>query len=360
MLEHFDDQAEFLARHCETVTLGDIETGRLVVSPRLQGRVMTSSVPGLGKPGFGWINRSLIERGATQAHINPFGGEDRLWFGPEGGPFSIFFRPGDEQTFENWQTPAALDSEAFEIVAQTRQEVAMRHRATFANASGMSFEVGIERTVRLLPPSLSGGVSFETVNRVTNVGAKPWRKETGLLSIWVLGMFQAGPGSVAVLPYLEGGGPLANDRYFGKVPSDRLSDVGGALLFRGDGRFRSKIGLAAHRAAGTLGALDTTEGTLTLVGYTRPEAPNGYVDSMWGTQEDPYAGDVVNSYNDDGSLGAFFELETSSPALALAPGESATHVHTTSHAVLDRGALADIVKARLGVGLDRIEEFASP
>ena len=30
-------------------------------------------------------------------------------------------------------------------------------------------------------------------------------------------------------------------------------------------------------------------------------------------------------------LGPFYELETSSPALALAPGESAEHVHRTLH-----------------------------
>ena len=48
-----------------------------------------------------------------------------------------------------------------------------------------------------------------------------------------------------------------------------------------------------------------------------------YVNGQWGPQEDPFAGDVINSYNDgpveDGSImGPFYEIETSSPG-GLAP-----------------------------------------
>ena len=50
----------------------------------------------------------------------------------------------------------------------------------------------------------------------------------------------------------------------------------------------------------------------------------------------PYSGDALNSYNDgpleDGSqMGPFYELETSSPAAALKPGESITHSQITIH-----------------------------
>ena len=58
---------------------------------------------------------------------------------------------------------------------------------------------------------------------------------------------------------------------------------------------------------------------LTLVQYDQPEGATDYVNSMWEIQKEPFAGDVVNSYNDGPPapgakpLGPFYELETSSP-----------------------------------------------
>jgi hypothetical protein len=69
---------------------------------------------------------------------------------------------------------------------------------------------------------------------------------------------------------------------------------------------------------------------------------------MWEQQARPFAGDVVNAYNDGPtepgkpSLGGFYELETSSPAAALAPGASIEHVHTTLHVVGDPGSAASL------------------
>jgi len=82
-----------------------------------------------------------------------------------------------------------------------------------------------------------------------------------------------------------------------------------------------------------------------------------YVNSLWEMQDDPYAGDVVNSYNDgplDGgrqALGSFYELETSSPAAALAPGESIAHAHATLHVSGHAEVLDAIAQAALGVSL---------
>ncbi len=48
-----------------------------------------------------------------------------------------------------------------------------------------------------------------------------------------------------------------------------------------------------------------------------------------------FSGDAVNSYNDgpiDGKqMGKFYEIESSSPAAALAPGTSMQHIHRTIH-----------------------------
>jgi len=76
---------------------------------------------------------------------------------------------------------------------------------------------------------------------------------------------------------------------------------------------------------------------------------------------DPYAGDVINAYNDGppepgaAPLGPFYELESSSPAAALQPGESITHVHRTFHFTGDREALDSLARNLLSLSLSVIE-----
>jgi hypothetical protein len=81
---------------------------------------------------------------------------------------------------------------------------------------------------------------------------------------------------------------------------------------------------------------------------------------MWEQQKEPYGGDVINSYNDGPPapgkppLGGFYELETSSPGLELAPGATARHTHRTFHFVGEPAALEPIAKQVLGVSLSEI------
>jgi hypothetical protein len=80
---------------------------------------------------------------------------------------------------------------------------------------------------------------------------------------------------------------------------------------------------------------------------------------MWEQQKEPYGGDVINSYNDGPtepgktSLGGFYEIESSSPAAALAPGEKLTHAHLTFHFTGPREALDTVARKVLGVSLDQ-------
>jgi hypothetical protein len=141
------------------------------------------------------------------------------------------------------------------------------------------------------------------------------------------------------------------------VPDDRLRASGTAIFFRGDGQYRSKIGLSPSRARSVAGSYDADGRVLTLVQYTRPEGATEYVNSMWEHQREPYKGDVINSYNDGPPapgkppLGPFYELETSSPALRLAPGQTFTHVHRTVHLVGPEAQLDVVARAALQVGV---------
>ena len=90
-----------------------------------------------------------------------------------------------------------------------------------------------------------------------------------------------------------------------------------------------------------------------------------YVNSLWEIQERPYEGDVVNSYNDGPPepgarpLGPFYELETSSAAAELAPGESLTHVHQTFHFRGPEAELDAVAQATLGVSLERVKSISA-
>ncbi len=371
----------FLRQHVETIVLEDASGARVAVVPAWQGRVMTSTVEdvsAIGKPAapsFGWLNEELIASGKLGPHMNAFGGEDRLWLGPEGGQFSIFFKPGDPFDLAHWQTPPLVDTEPWPVVEQTADRVSFRRPGRLVNYSGTALEVRLDRTVRLIDRQAAQAhlgelpkgiklVAFESENVLTNAGPRAWTKQTGLLSLWILGMFQPSPETTVVVPYAEGPesdkGPVVNDAYFGKVPLERLSVGAGVLFFSADGRHRSKIGLSVRRARRVLGSYDAGRGVLTIVVYDKPDAANDYVNSMWEIQKQPFAGDVVNAYNDGPPapgakpLGPFYELETSSPAAALAPGQSLTHVHRTFHLQGEAKELDAVARRVLGVGIERI------
>jgi len=110
-----------------------------------------------------------------------------------------------------------------------------------------------------------------------------------------------------------------------------------------------------------MGSYDSANNILTILVCRLPESNYDYVNSAWQIQENPYSGDALNSYNDgpleDGSqMGPFYELETSSPAAALKPGEELEHVQFTLHITGDRKLLNDVSVNALGIALDEFEK----
>src|SRR6478609_6119347 len=367
----FEEDVAFLSRHAPVKVLASESGGRIAVSSQYQGRVMTSAV-GAGATSLGFINRQFIEAGKTGTAFDNYGGEDRFWLGPEGGQYGLYFPASKPFSFEFWQTPHELQEGAWQTRSESATSISYAHAFTVANYEQRQFKVEIERKLTLLsaeqasqrlglalPPSLSW-VGFSSENKLTNTGSDAWQEASGLLSIWILGMFAPVPGTQVIVPFeTTASGQIVNDAYFGKVPADRLrvNEQQGFLTFRADGKYRSKIGLGPARAKRALGSYSEPAQLLTLVLYTKPSAATRYVNSMWERQTAPYAGDVLNSYNDGPPapgkppLGGFYEIESSSPAAALAPGESLTHEHQTYHFTGPRADLEALAQQVLGVSL---------
>jgi hypothetical protein len=360
--------------HTDIVLLRD-DDAQIIVAPAYQGRIMTSTAEGEDGLSFGWVNHELIASGKPGEHINAVGGEERFWLGPEGGQFSIYFKKGVPFTFENWFVPKEFDTEPFSLISSTKTEAKFEKEMHLENYSGNKFDLIVKRAVKLLSKDSIGHVlgvdvpegvkvvAFESNNSVTNKGTNTWDKKTGLLSIWILSMLNATEQTTVAVPYKQGDsielGKIVTDDYFGKVPAERLRISNNLLLFKADANYRSKIGLSPARALPLAISYDAINNVLTIAQFSLTVGATDYVNSLWKMQDDPFSGDAVNSYNDgpiDGKqMGKFYELESSSPAAALVPGQSIDHMHRTIHLMGSKNELNKISMKLLGVNVDAIK-----
>ena len=373
----FGYDLDFLRQHHkDIVVLGDGDSAQVLIAPAYQGRVMTSTTEGNKGPSFGWINYNLIGSATPNEHKNAVGGEERFWLGPEGGQFSIYFKKGVECKFENWYVPKEIDTEPFDLVSSTNNEAIFQKEMNLENYSGHRFQLTVKRRIRMLNKAaieslldiqVPGGietVAFESDNSITNKGDSAWNKTTGMLSIWILSMLNASDQTTVAIPYKQGDtsqlGKIVTDDYFGKVPVDRLRVDSGLILFKADAGHRSKIGISPKRALPVVASYDAVNSVLTIAQFTLPPGATDYVNSLWTMQDDPFAGDAVNSYNDGPidvtpQMGKFYEIESSSPAAALSPGETLQHIHRTIHFRGAKEKLSLITQKILGIDVDKIK-----
>ena len=346
---------------------------KVMVIPAWQGRVMTTTAAGDEGDSYGWINYRFINEGNPSPQFQPVGGEERFWLGPEGGPFSLYFKEGAEQVYANWVVPPVIDTEAYEVKSESQTSIRFQKDTEVTNASGTKFNIHIDRTVAMMDNAEVAAefgiqlgenmkvVAYKSDNEITNTGSEAWTKETGLVSIWMLSHFNPTPTTTVFIPYnQEAEGRIVNDEYFGKIPADRLVADNGMLYFKIDGKWRSKLGMPAGRAKGICGSYDSSKGVLTILSCKLPEGPATYVNGQWGPQENPFDGDVINAYNDgpleDGSImGPFYEIETSSPGAELAPGASLLHSQKVVHIQGSEADLKPIVEKIFGADLDVIK-----
>jgi hypothetical protein len=376
----FGYDLDFLEEYTNVVVLGTEDSnGKILVTPIMQGRVMTSSVRGNTGKSLGWVNHELIESGEILEQFTPYGGEDRFWIAPEGGQYSVFIAPGEEMVFENWHVPPGMNTEPWKLVSQSSSHVSVEKDLLLTNYSNVRYEMHVNRTINLLNgsevESLLGiqateniqQVAYETENTIRNTGPQAWTKETGAPAIWILSMFTPAPGITVIIPFKKGAeeelGPIATTDIFGEITKERLKIDDGVIYFKVDGNQRRKLGVSPKRALPVAGSYDETNNILTVIQYTFPENNLNFVNQQWEMQDEPFNGEIVFAYNDgpleDGSqLGPFYELESSSPAAFLAPGEELTHYHRVFHFSGEDVVLNQISRQVLGVSLrDIVEAF---
>jgi len=333
----FSRDVQFLKEFADAVVLEAPGGGKVVVSPKLTGRVMTSAFSD-NEPGFGLVNREAITRPPVARGFNNYGGEDRLWLAPEGGPYGLFFDPGAKQELANWYVPPAMDGGVRTPTGQDAASVSFHERIALQNVEGVKFDLSIDRKVEAL--------AKDELEKLLGAALPA----DALVAPWILGQFRPSPKTTVLLPY-KGAEDVIKKDYFGVVPPDRLALLpegdGGVARFKGDAQLRSKIGVSAAGALGWLGAWDAQRQVLTLVNHSLPPAGAVVPDCNW-TDPNPRAksGDVATSYN-HGEEPRFFELESIGPALGAAPKSSVTQVQTTIHLAAEPAALAEIAKKLL-------------
>ena len=348
---------------------------QVIVSAKYQAKVFTSTANGEDGNSLGFINYKFFDADVIDEHMNGYGGENRFWLGPEGGQYSIYFKPEKKQIFDNWHTPKALDTEEWDIRSSSSKETLLSKGMKLKNYQGNTLDILVDRKISILSDSeiakhlnvtLPEGISsvaYSTENMITNKNDYEWTEETGTVCIWMLDMFNPSDSAVTIIPYNSGDkkelGVVATTDYFGEIPADRLKDIDGVLYLKTDGKYRNKLGLNGKRTTGIAGNYDPIAHRLTIVTFdVSPEKT--YLNQEWNPKKNPLLGDALNAYNDgpldDGSImGPFLELESCSPAAFLKSEETLSHMHNVFHFVGDEAGLSSISKELLGVSLEQVK-----
>jgi hypothetical protein len=370
----FGDDLAFLKKFDDVIVLKSSAEAQVVVSPKYQAKVFTSTATGNTGVSFGWVNYKAFTAG-PDPHMNAYGGENRIWLGPEGGRFSLFFKPGSAMVFDNWKTPAAFDSESWTVKSSRSDAVTLQKDMALRNYQGTVISLSIDRTIKMLnskdinkkagiiPGDSVQAVAYETINVLTNKGSNEWTASTGMPCVWLLDMLKPSAETIIVVPFKNDGGlPLeqvATTNYFGEIPPARLKHGNNVLYFKADGKSRGKLGVLPATAKPVAGSYDIQNKILTVIVFdVDPEGK--YLNQEWNTTKQTFSGDAMNAYNDgpleDGSqMGPFYELESVSPAAFLKPAQSLTHKHSVYHFTGSESSLDRVARTMLGVILTDIK-----
>jgi len=348
----FADDLSLLQRSIGTVVLTAPTGARIAVVPALGGAVMTSTTGGEAAPSFGWLDRPRIAAARRGAPMPAGQGEDRCEFGPVGGRFAVL---------------PAVTATPFAVVEHGAARIACAGELELRNAAGTTFRLAVRREVRLCDGGevLSGlgvgrdagvrVVSFETITAVTNAGDTAWTKDGGLPAPRIVGTFPAHGRAHVMIPFVGGperyhGAVVLGDESRAREANELRIDLERSLLVATTTSDGAPIAIGPRRAKPVLGGWDAARGVLTLLEFTLPIETQDYVDWHGERPDDPFGGAVVTAQPANAPE-AGHHLASHAPALALAPGGKAVHVHRTTHLTGPREELATIARRVLGADL---------
>jgi len=308
--------------------------------------------------------------------MNAYGGENRLWLGPEGGKYSLFFKPGSAMVFDNWKTPPPFDTEGWNLTIRDSNQVFLFKEMNLLNYAGSVLRLRVDRRIQILnsleinkrtgitTDDSVHAVGYETENKLTNTGEQEWTAQTGMPCIWILDMFKPSPATIVIVPFQhspdEGFAHIATTNYFGEIPADRLNHSDSLLFFKADGESRGKLGILSKKAKNMAGSYDGEKKVLTIIQFeVDGKAP--YLNQEWNVTKPTFSGDAVNAYNDgplnNGTqMGPFYEMESVSPAAFLVQGGTLTHRHTVFHFSASEKNLDKIAEKLLGISLENVQK----
>lgn len=276
--------------------------------------------------------------------------------------------------FNNWKTPAPIDTEAWRVIKQDDESVTLRKNIDISNYAGTPLSMLVTRIISIqdksaieqaLSVSLGDSVKFTgytTNNVIQNTGSEEWKDPSGMPCIWILDMFNPSDATTIVIPHKpsEGNEKVATTNYFGEIPRERIAITDNALFFKADGKSRGKLGIIPKYALPFAGSYDARNNVLTITSFTVDNDAK-YLNQEWNTSKPVFSGDAMNAYNDgplaDGTqMGPFYEIESVSPAAELKPSEEMQHTHSVYHFSGNKDQLNDIASKVLGVTLNDIQQ----
>lgn len=362
----FKEDVSFVQKYQNTITLKN-RTSAILIVPSYEARVMTSTTNSDSSFSNGYLDYDFIKSNSIKKGGNAYGGEDRLWLGPLGSKYTLFY-DGKDIKGENWFIPKAIDAEPYEQLSLTGTSVHFRKNTNLKNNIGTIFNISIDRKIKIfskseienqlhinLPLTISS-VGFQSKNIITNLG-DDWVEKEGIIAPWVLGMFKGNKKSVTVFPIKNAQDKNIDIRkYLNSFSEERMKIKDSALFFKTDGLFRSKIGVPKQHAKSIIGNYDAKNSILTIVTFSFNHHDN-FLSSVEKEIDKLYDGDVVNSYNNSGkeSSPTFFELESAASGKILKSGKTNTHIHNTFHFEGDETALSSLSKQLLGCNLNIIK-----
>ncbi|MEM6966733.1 MAG: DUF6786 family protein, partial [Bacteroidota bacterium] len=352
----------------EGIQVLESDSAMIAVSGVYQGRIFLSSAKERTGKSYGWVNWKVIEKGEHATSIAGLGGESRIWFAPEWGPFALFFPAGVEQDNETMEVPYDLNNKKFTKIRASENTLTYGGAMQLKNDVNTTFDLNVERTIQLfskkeieekLQIDLSNkdiaSVGFSAATTVTNIGDEQFTKAKGLIALWELGCMLTSPDTKVIIPLSQPTDSITP--YFTPI-GNRMMIKDSVVFYKADARGLNKIGVLPQFCTDVMGSYDPSQQLLNIVTFNF-EKDSLYVNSV-PKNTTPFRGDVINIFNGEVTSNfnlPFFEFESASSAKALKPLEKISHEQTTYHFEGNEEVLESIAVKVLGVSLKNIPEF---